>query len=244
MISFIHIGKTGGTTINKLLDGKVKRYRQYHLEKNYNAKEQYIIWLRNPITRFVSAFNHSYYGVHTDPKSISKFNMQQCLFPQRMISTQNSLYRFSKKYDTLIKQFNNANELAESLSSPDLERRKKARELMNSQEEHLFKGIGWYLNNGNFIAKNNDRVIFVGKLETMKDDIEALGKQLNVKVDSELKLRENIYVDESMKQLSPLAIQNIIEWYTPTDYAALTQLHAHGWISQEILDSYYKYSNE
>ena len=42
MIAFIHIGKTGGTTINKLLE-KMKNYKQYHHNKDYNNNEKYII---------------------------------------------------------------------------------------------------------------------------------------------------------------------------------------------------------
>ena len=241
MISFIHIGKTGGSTINNLLKGKVSNYREHHQTKNYNIKELYIIWIRNPISRFVSAFNHSYYGVHTDPKKIKKFDINHCLLPEWMKNARSKPFTFSKRYDELIKQFANANELAESLTSPDNVVRKKAKDLMTSLEEHLFKGIGWYLNNGNFIVKNNSRILFVGKLETMKDDIETLGKLLNIQVNSDLKLRENVYVDKSMKYLSPLAIQNIINWYKSTDYAALEQLHNYGWITKEFLESYYKY---
>lgn len=241
MISFIHIGKTGGTTIHKMLQGRVKHYKQYHMKKNYKTNEQYIIWTRNPISRFVSAFNHSYYGVHTDPHTIKHFNLNECLIPRWMKESKKKGFVFSKAYDTLVKSFSSANELAESLTSEDKVKAKRAKSLMRRDEEHLFKGIGWHLNNGEFIEKNNNRIIFVGKIETMKEDIEALGKKLNIILDSDLKLRENVYIDKSMKYLSPLAIQNIIDWYKLTDYAALEQLHNYGWISKELLESYYKY---
>jgi len=29
---------------------------------------------------------------------------------------------------------------------------------MNSQTEHIFKGIGWYLYNGDFIEKNHNKI--------------------------------------------------------------------------------------
>jgi hypothetical protein len=150
-------------------------------------------------------------------------------------------FTFSKRYDELIKFFRNPNELAESLTSNDVTIANKAKELMNCEMEHLKKGMGWYLNNGVFVKNHHNRILFVGKLETMKEDISTLALKLGITLNSDLKLRENVYVDNSMKYLSPLAIQNIINWYKNTDYAALEQLHNHGWISKDILESYYKY---
>lgn len=244
MISFIHIGKTGGTTIHTLLNCKITNYKEYHMVKNYNNKEQYIIWIRNPISRFVSAFNHAYYGVYTDPHTINHFDLNHCLIPYMMKMAKKKAFTFSKVYDELFKSFSSANELAESLTSTDEVIAARAKLLMKREEEHFFKGIGWYLNNGKFVENRNNKIFFVGKLETMKEDIDALALKLGITLDSDSKLRENVYIDKSMKYLSPLAIQNIIDWYKPTDYAALKQLHKHGWISDEILDSYYKYSYE
>ena len=152
-LSFIHIGKTGGTTINTLLKNKIDNYKEYHLIKNYKNNEKYIIWLRNPINRFVSAFNHSYYGIHTDIKSIKAYNLKNCLIPLRMKLSMNKSYIFSPEYDNLIKKFTSANHLAESLSSSNIELQKNAILLMNNNIEHINKGIGWYLDNGTFIKK-------------------------------------------------------------------------------------------
>jgi hypothetical protein len=115
---------------------------------------------------------------------------------------------------------------------------------MTAKQQHIFKGIGWYLNNGNFIKGNNHRILFVGRQESMKEDIINLSKKINIELDENLKLRENIYVDNTMKYLSPLAIKNIIEFYKDSDYAALEQLYKYNWITKEILDSYYIYNNE
>ena len=55
-LRFIHIGKCGGTTI-------VENFKltQYHINNNYSNDENYIIWIRHPLKRFVSAFNFSNY---------------------------------------------------------------------------------------------------------------------------------------------------------------------------------------
>jgi hypothetical protein len=161
-----------------------------------------------------------------------------------MKSSMKRSYVFSNEYDALVKSFQNANELAESLTSDNNEIRERANKLMTHPEEHLYHGIGWYLYNGDFIEKNNDNVLFVGRTENMVEDLNALSKKLNVEFDTILKLRENRYLDKSMKDLSPLAIKNIIEFYKDTDYVALQKLCEYGWITQEVLDSYYIYENK
>ena len=251
MIFFIHIGKTGGSTVDALLDGKIDSYKQYHNRREYKNirkhnkhNKKYIVWIRNPIARFVSAFNHSYYGVHTDPKTIESFDLDHSIFPTRMKDSMNHPYVFSREYDALMKSFQNANELAESLSSENTELQDRARALMNRPEEHLYHGIGWYLYNGYFVENNNDRIFFVGRTENMTADLSALSKKLNVYLDTSLRVRENKYVDKSMKYLSPLAIKNITDFYKGTDYAALKKLCQYGWITQEVLDSYYIYENK
>ena len=253
-IAFIHIGKTGGTTIYHLLHNLFynnidkHEYVAYHLEKNYENDEYYIIWIRNPIGRFVSAFNQSYYGIHTNIKTIDSFDIEHCLIPNKMKKSMNQPYIFSREYDLLMREFQSANELAESLTSVDETKREKAIRLMNREEEHIFKNIGWYLNNGDFLKNKKDKILFVGKTETMKEDIiqlsDILGKCIkkNVNFDSNIKLRENIYIDKSMKYLSPLAIQNIINWYKNTDYKTLKQLVDDGWIDQSTFDSYHTYN--
>jgi hypothetical protein len=242
-LAFIHIGKTGGTTINHhLLHSEIKNYKMYHHNKNYQDDEKYIIWLRNPINRYVSAFNHSYYGINTNVKIIKSFDLDNCLIPMRMKNSMNKEWVFTKTYDALMRKFKNANELAESLSSDDVELQRLGKELMMRQEEHLHKGIGWYLENGKFVKENLNNIIFVGTLENMREDIEQLSNVLQIKLNNELKLRENVYVDKSMKYLSPLAIKNIIDWYKDTDYAALQELLNHGLITQQIFSSYFVYN--
>ena len=78
-ISFIHIGKCGGTTIRTTI---VEDYNfvKYHLQRNYKNNENYIIWIRNPIKRFVSAFYYVKNVINTDISNlnITKISLDNC----------------------------------------------------------------------------------------------------------------------------------------------------------------------
>jgi hypothetical protein len=239
MLAFIHIGKTGGSTIQKLLN-----IRQYHLHKNYNLNSKFIIWIRNPIARFVSAFNMSYVNVNFKKfiKNTKDLGPRSVLLKKRInrYLTKETDYIFGKRYDELINFFKTPNNLAEGLSSDNKGIRERAEELMNSPLEHIYKGIGWYLNNGRFVKNRNDKIVFVGKQETMDEDIEKLGTLLNKEMKPNNKMVNNYSTAES-KYLSPLAIENIKKFYKDSDYAALIELNKHGWITDEVLELYYTY---
>jgi len=239
MVAFIHIGKTGGSTIQKILNIK-----QYHLCKNYNLNNKFIIWIRNPITRFVSAFNMSYINVNFKDyiKNVNELEDKSVLIKFRIKDylSKKQNYIFGKKYDELINYFKTANNLAESLTSECKNIRKKAMKLMHMPHEHIYKGIGWYLNNGKFIKNHNEKILFVGKMETMDEDIEKLGVLLNKKLKPDEK-RINYYSSKESKYLSERAIENIIDFYKDTDYSALIELNKHGWISDKVLALYYTY---
>lgn len=237
-ISFIHIGKAGGSSVCDVF-GRIKNY---HLRKNYHDAEKYIIWIRNPLNRFVSSFNHSLCIVNADVSSIPKIDLNHCIAPAAVRRLQRAGFAFSRDYDALVKKFQSANELAESLYSKNQTMRANARNLMNRQEEHLYKGIGWYLNNGDLVKKSRDRILFVGRVEYMKEDIQALAKKLDVELFyNGKKARENVYVGIEKKYLSPLAIQNIIAWCKDTDYAAIEQLFKYNWIDETTYKSYFEY---
>ena len=54
---FVHAGKCGGSTIEKLLKINNIKYEIIHCRTcNFNKNKKYLILLRNPVERFVSAF--------------------------------------------------------------------------------------------------------------------------------------------------------------------------------------------
>ena len=57
MITFIHIGKCGGTTIKRTLIDNAVKFRHIHLKRpEHEPDSKYLIALRNPVERFISAF--------------------------------------------------------------------------------------------------------------------------------------------------------------------------------------------
>ena len=47
---------------------------------------------------------------------------------------------------------------------------------MNSNVEHIFKGIGYYLYNGDVVEKNHKNILFVGTNENLESDFKELNK--------------------------------------------------------------------
>jgi hypothetical protein len=244
-LTLIHIGKTGGRFIRtKLSKIYKKNIKQYHCgcKKYLTNNEQYIIWIRNPISRFVSAFNYI--------NTLINIKRNQLTIEQKanenikwLLQIKGISDNYKPRYKKFIKILDSANKLAEALSSTDPETVKMVKILMKTEAFNHFKcGIGWYLNNGDFIKKYNHKILFVGRQENMDEDFSSLCKKLNINnIDSKTKLNENIFSKLEDKYLSPLAIKNIIEWYKDTDYAALIELEKHGWITKETLESYYVY---
>jgi len=236
-IRFIHIGKTGGTYIRSVL-----KLKQYHLKNNYKLNNEiYIIWLRNPIKRFVSAFYFSYSNINFNIYKYNNISLNNCSNPfwvnKKKIN--NNYYLFNYRYDKLINFFKTPNFLAESLTSNNKYIKSLAYELMNNNIEHIYKGIGWYLWNGDFVKKHYNKIFFVGSQENMDNDIKYLADKLNIKINNTDKIREN--TNNYDKYLSKTAIQNIYNFYKDTDYKALKALLDYKFITKELYDSYFSY---
>jgi len=245
-LAYIHIGKAAGSSLGIQLRNYYPDISYYHHKRDYDLTKKYILFIRNPLTRFVSAFNYSYHMASYDcyMKTESMINESNCLAPDIIIDRIKNKRNFSRRYDydNLLLLFKTPNNLGESLSSPDFFIKKHAEQLMTYNFENICHNIGWYLFNGNFIKYCNGNILFVGKQETYRDDVIKLGKILDKSFDLEFKNKKNNFTTKESKYLSPLAIKNLIEFYKDKDYAALIELKNYSWITQETLDSYYQYS--
>lgn len=246
-IKYIHVGKTGGTTLNFNFKLKGK-----HSKIKINENDKIILWLRNPITRLVSAFNFAKYIVNYDCNKVENVqdldieNNIGCERIQQKILRKKK-YFFSKRFDNLINSFENVNDFLESLSSKNLEKKFKAEELIkysyglpNYGYVGFFKGFSFYLDE-EFIKTNKDKIIFIGTCENMSYDLEKLSNLLNIGITKGC-LRKNNTV--SNKFLSKIAVKNIYNIYKNTEFKILEILLKYNLIKKNILDSYINYYNQ
>lgn len=230
-LHFIHVGKCGGTAIMYNFMKNGIHLEQYHLNRPTNEtirQKYFLLWIRNPLCRFVSAFYHAKNTLQGD----------ESLIPYRK---DKKSFVFSETYDNLIYRFETANDLALNLSRGHLHNRKNAMDCIFSDEEHILKGLGYYTNNGDFIRKNKNR-IFVGRLEHFEQDLKYF-------VESKLKVPFTLHMDNKIrknknnndKSLCQEAIDNLIAFYHDSDYKALKTLLEYDLISSETFYSYFRY---
>lgn len=244
-VRFIHIGKCGGTSIRYQFREAGVNLRQFHLEKPlWNSTSWYFFWIRNPIKRFVSAFNYSKAIVDFDITLCDKRNLtlENCPAPRKILNRIECGFAFDPCYDALVHSFKSANELAESLSSSNKDLRAKANALMTHRQEHLFKGLGWYLDNGLFIEMFHQQIFFVGRLENFDDDFRTLSELVGLPTSNENKIpHKRASVNGLSRELSETAIGNIRKFYASTDYKTLKILKDRRFIDQEVYDQYSEY---
>ena len=246
-IIFLHIGKCGGSNIENKFPGiKSIHMNKPKLENTNNNK--YVIILRNPIKRFVSAFYHS--------KLLIDFDITGYTFKELNNNEDSPFYKLNNKiinkmkynnpfrmpqsdyYKELINFFPDVNTLAESLTSENKSIKKKAMDLCRSNVEHIHKSIGWYLYNGDFIEKNKENIIYCEDISNVNYDYLSIIFKKSCTSSSYLRKNSS---KKYNKFLSKKAISNIIDLYKDSDYAALKTLLKYNFISKELFDSYYKY---
>lgn len=154
---FLHIGKTGGTTVKGALkphrhDGKYKLILHPH-STNLNditVREKVFFFLRDPITRFVSGFN-------------SRMRKGRPLYN----------YQWKAPEAQAFAHFETANELAEALSDHDANRRQEARQAMEGIQ-HVGDSVWKWFQDPHYFSSRIDDVLFVGFQESLESDFRRL----------------------------------------------------------------------
>lgn len=239
---FIHIGKCGGTTINRFLNRVFKgvgvKYSQIHMNQAiYQSNTKYIIWIRDPLTRYVSAFNWVYEIVtNADKVSGKQLNEIGILGPVTKNMDGSFLIYDShipKDYAESIKKFKVANNLAEQIYTNH-----RAMKTMVDYTQHINRGIAFYLNDGEFIKDHHEDIVYVGTLENFDNDISELKKILNINTQENPQILR-VNKSSQSKYLSPLAKQNLKKFYE-LDYYCLQLLAQYNLIDYNKIKNYFE----
>lgn len=203
-LHFIHPGRTGGTFIRQRLIQLNNSKNKYHFNiyghlfklKHLGKNKSFFFTIRNPINRFLSAF-------------LSRQNRSK--FETKKKSEEIKKYKISEKENESFKNFFNANHLAESFFSDDIEIKNKARSAMENIK-NINDPYTNYFSKENLIER---KPIFVLETEKLDSDFSELCKKLKLEK-TELPLEENI-VNQSNYfyniELSEKAISNLKKWY-------------------------------
>jgi hypothetical protein len=227
---FIHVGKSAGATVNRLLskffDYVDIPYKQVHFEPvEHEPNAKYILWLRNPLTRFVSAFN----WIDT---------------PNDYVNSLTS-YVEGSRFTELSSKFKSANDLAEQLytnpeamelitwSNYDI----CERSLWNYCRNHIVKDLCYYLDNGKFIEEHYKDIIYVGTQENMDNDLLELKELLNIPDNMKIK---SYHVNKNNKNthLSDLAKKNL-QQFLKKEYDCIQLIIDKGLIEPNKIKSYF-----
>lgn len=244
-ITFIHIGKCGGTTICSNFAKNCQTLFEIHCAKPRKiVTDDIVIWIRHPLTRFVSAFNFAHNVIYTNimrykQMKIDDINIHNCINPYRIKKKIRTGRYFSPEYERLIKSFETPNNLAEALTDEDKKVRQQAHRLMNISEEHIAKNMSWYLDNGTLLDKYKDHRIFVGRLEFFQEDYDRVIKRLGLHMSTDIDhIRKN---SNQNKFLSEKAVKNLLHFYKNTEYRVLRKMGRMGLIDKKTIELYHTY---
>lgn len=230
-LAFLHIGKCGGGTLENNFKEENIKFKSYHIKKNIThiSQRRIVSFVRNPVDRYVSAFNwryQEYYENNWKIKEIKEFREKE-----------------------LLAFFETADALALALDSTH-ENYDLAMEAM-SIIDHTGESIADYFVSSDVIKQNKEKIIFVGRLEHFDFDYDRLLKILNINKTNKRveKERKKIHLGSASRKtiLSDKAIENLKLFYQK-DYQIIQALIDQGFISadyiKEIQKTKYAIKNE
>ena len=147
--TLIHIGKCGGTTaVHTFRENNISFERKHLCEVQYENHKKYVILIRNPISRFVSAFNWRKYKVLGEKSQEQRFSGES----------------------QLISKFNEVNNLAEVLYDKD---GIMQFDLSKHYIHHIREDISFYTSK---LLKNCKKEDFIKVIltETIREDMKNL----------------------------------------------------------------------
>jgi len=198
-VHFLHIGKTGGTAVRHALREHPSTRRFIILLHPHEVKlrdvpvgEGVIFFVRDPITRFVSAF-------------YSRQRQGQPRYFSPWVPAEKEAFE----------HFATPNQLAVALGSSDDAERARAEKAMRNISVVKDSYWTWFESAEYFESRLAD-IFFVGFQERLTDDFEAVKEQLGLPADMKLPAddvqahRNPAHLD---RKLDDRAVSNLNEWY-------------------------------
>lgn len=199
VVHILHIGKTGGTAIKEVLhlhrdtrSHRIELHSHGFTLQDVPAPDEVIFFLRDPIGRFVSAFNSRLREGR--PRHYSPW-------------TKGEARAFSI--------FPTANSLALALSSPDVSRYQEAVRAMRDIN-HVKQSYFRWLQSEDYLLSRRDAVLMVGFQEDLERDFEKLKRLLGLPVGiclPEDDIRAHRAPPGTNRHLEEPAIRNLQQWY-------------------------------
>ena len=204
----LHIGKTGGTAVKTVLNasrklGAGKSFTVFKHEVGLaavaegNLCERLMFFIREPVDRFVSAFNSRLRKGF--PRHNAKWNVRE---------------------EVAFAHFKTPNELAEGLSSDDPDIREVAVGSMMSIM-HLRRSYEHYLGSLELLEQEKERIYLIGATETFDADFSLMRAVLGIADDIALPTDDygaHRTPDGFERTVSDLGRRNVQDYYK-TDYA-------------------------
>jgi glycosyltransferase involved in cell wall biosynthesis len=165
----MHIGKTGGTALNHVL---VEHHEatQYKLMfgghevtlADIPRGERFMFFIRDPLTRFVSAFN-------------GRLREDRPRYH----------YSWNEEERRAFAVFKTPDQLGSALSSDDSELRRQAEDAMHGIG-HLNTGYSFWFGSADALRERSDDLFFIGFQDRLDDDFELLKQKLGLPREAEL----------------------------------------------------------
>lgn len=205
-VAVLHIGKTAGTALKAVLDAQKRIDSTFPVEMfshemtlprlcNERPDHHVVFFVRDPLSRFVSAFN-------------SRLRRGQPRYDSR----------WTEAEEVSFSHFSTANQLAEALANQE----PRAINAM-AAISHIRQTFVYFLGSAELLKRERDRILFIGEQESFDSDLAMLRELLGVDP-SIVTPTDDIGAHRNPshipRELSDMAARAVTAWYDE-DYRIL-----------------------